>query len=198
MLRLQDIMSRDLVTFSPELSLRDAMDVLTSRHITGAPVVAADKVVGVVSLTDLAEFAAATPGVPTEHPEVPEWGEFNDPIDWIEGEEPPATFFMHMWEDASADVVERIASTQGPGWNALEEHTVSEAMNRNVISLPPDAPVELAADMMRRLGIHRVLVMDGDALVGVVTTTDVSHAVADHHLTKRVYVFGAPAARRGA
>jgi CBS domain-containing membrane protein len=64
MLRIHDIMSTDVVTLSPEASLRDAMDVLTTHHITGAPVVTGRKVVGVVSLTDLAEFAASSPGVP--------------------------------------------------------------------------------------------------------------------------------------
>jgi len=39
MLRLQDIMTRDVVTVSPELTLRDAMELLTSLHISGAPVV---------------------------------------------------------------------------------------------------------------------------------------------------------------
>ena len=56
MLKLRDIMTTDVVTASPELSLREAMDLLSSRHITGAPVVAGGKVVGVFSASDLLAF----------------------------------------------------------------------------------------------------------------------------------------------
>jgi CBS domain-containing protein len=189
MLALRDIMTRDVVTVSPDLSLRDAMELLTSRHITGAPVVANGRVVGVVSLTDLAEFAAATPGVPTERPELAEWGDFDEPVDWPEGDEPPSTYFAHLWDDAGAEVAERLQSTSGPEWNALEEHTVDEAMNRVISSLPASTPVQRAAEMMQRSGIHRVIVMDDDKLVGVVTTKDISDLVADERFTKRVYVF---------
>ena len=196
MLRLQDIMTSDVVTMSPDLSLRDAMDLLTARHITGAPVVSRGKVIGVISLTDLAEFAAGTPGLPIGQPEVPEWGELIDPFEFID-DEPPAAYFLQLWEDSGDDVADRIALPEGPEWSGLEEHTVGEAMNQRVVSLPPEASVEEAADVMRRAQIHRLLVMRDSQLLGVASTTDISRAVADHRLTNRVYVFGAPASRRG-
>ncbi len=40
MLRLRDIMTTELVTVAPELSLRDAMELLVTSHVSGAPVVA--------------------------------------------------------------------------------------------------------------------------------------------------------------
>lgn len=198
MLRLQDIMTRDVVTVSPELSLRAAMELLTSLHISGAPVVSRGKVVGVISLTDLAELAATTPGVPTQRPDVRQLDEFEYASEWRDGEEPPAAYFAELWEDAGADVVERIAETTGPEWNKLEEHTVAEAMSSKVAALPADATVEHAAEVMRRASIHRILVMENGDLLGLVTTRDITDAVADHLLTKQVYVFGSRAAERGA
>lgn len=190
MLAIRDIMTSDVVTVSPDLSLRDAMELLTSRHISGAPVVSQGRVVGVVSLSDLAEFASATPGVPTERPELAEPDAFDvEPAEWLPDEEPPSAYFAQLWEDSGAEVTERLASTSGPEWNMLEEHTVGEAMNRALLSMPPATPVEDAAELMQRSGIHRVLVMEGKKLVGVVTTKDVSNAVADQKLTKRVYIF---------
>jgi CBS domain-containing protein len=188
MLRLHDIMTRQLVTISPEHSLRDAMSILASNHISGAPVLANGTVVGVISLTDLAEFAASDPGVPTERPE---WGEWGEPLDFPEGEEPSSTFFTQLWDDAGADVAERIDETGGPEWNALQESTVGEAMTRHVLALAPGTAVDYAANFMRNAGIHRVLVMDGGRLLGVVTTKDISDAVADHKLTRQTFVFGA-------
>jgi len=194
MLRLHDIMTRELVTLSPEHTLRDAMTILTTRHVSGAPVIAGDQVVGVISLTDLAEFAASTPGVPTERPQGEEWETLNDDVDVDvdDEDEPTAAYFERLWDDAGADVAERFESTEGPEWSALEDHNVGEAMSRNVLSLTPGTRVDYAAAFMRDRGIHRVLVMDGDELLGVVSTKDIANAVADHRITSRVYTFGAP------
>lgn len=189
MLALKDIMTADVVTVSPDLSLRDAMELLTSRHITGAPVVAQGRVVGVVSLTDLAEFVAATPRVPADRADRSESDGLDEPMESLPDEEPPGAYFAQLWEDSDAEVTERLEGTSGPEWNALEEHTVGEAMNRTIVSMPPVTPVEDAAELMRKTGVHRVLVMEGKELVGVVSTKDVSNAVADQKLTKRVYVF---------
>lgn len=197
MLRVRDIMSTEVVTLSPELSLRDAMDVLTTRHITGAPVVSGGRVVGVVSLTDLAEFAAQSPGVPTHRMPVEEPDDWENAGDLAYAEEPPAAYFSEMWDDAGAEVTQRFEQTETPEWNLLEDHTVGETMNRRISVLPPDAPVDHAAAVMRRAGIHRVLVMEDTRLLGVLTTSDIADAVADHRLTSRVYVFGSQANARG-
>lgn len=191
MLRLNEIMTRDVVTVPAEMSVRDAMSLFATRHITGAPVVSQGKVVGVVSLTDLAELAAASPGSPTERPETQaEWGEWEGDADLPEGTEPPSAFFSELWDDAGAEVSERMRSTDGPEWSALDDSSVSEAMTRQVCSLAPLTTVDHAADYMRTSGIHRVLVMDGDQLLGLVSTSDIANAVADRKLDRRVYVFG--------
>src|SRR6266568_827248 len=133
-------------------------DRLASSHISGAPVVSSGKVVGVVSLTDLAEFAASDNGVPTECPELAEWGDWGEARDLPEGEESSGVYFAQLWDDAGADVVERMGESGGPEWNSLQESTVGEAMTRDVLALSPRAPVDYAANFMRTAGVHRVLV----------------------------------------
>lgn len=200
MLRLRDIMTTDLVTLDPNLTIREAMDTFASRRISGAPVVAGGGVIGVISATDLLQFAASLPGVPTQRDLGP------DLLDDVSGDdiqmpnalrehrdEPAAVFFTDLWDDAGATVVERMAVPMTAEWNSLEEHTVSEAMTRAPIhSLTPETSVTMAADYMRRAKIHRVLVMTGRKLVGLVTTSDVSNAVADGKLTVHTYVFEPP------
>lgn len=190
MLRIHEIMSTRVVSIPPETSLRDAMDVLTTHHITGAPVVSGRKVVGVVSLTDLAEFAASSPGVPPFRQPIADVDEWENAGDSAYLDAPPSAYFLELSDDAGADVVARFGQTETPEWNSLEDHTVGEAMNRRISVLPPDAPVDHAAAVMRRAGIHRVLVMDGSELLGVLTTTDIANAVADHRVTTRICVFG--------
>ena len=192
MLRLRDIMTTEVITLDPNVSIREAMDIFTSRRISGAPVVAGGEVIGVVSATDLLQFAAALPGVPTEREAAPEWlGDITDDEDGqsplreagVE-DDPSALYFTELWDDAEATVSARIVSQTGAEWNFLEEHTVSEAMTRApVCALTPDTPVTVAADYMRRAQVHRVLVMKGNQLLGLVSSTDITAAVADGKLT---------------
>ena len=200
MLRLRDIMTTEVVTLDPNLTIREAMDTFASRRISGAPVVEGAAVVGVVSAIDLLQFAAALPGVPTERDLGP------DLLEDVSGDdiaaeqfpdenrdEPGALFFTDLWDDAGATVVERMAVPNTSEWNTLEEHTVSEAMTRAPVhSLTPEAFVTTAADYMRRERIHRVLVMTGPTLIGLVTTSDITAAVADGKLTAHTYVFEPP------
>ena len=191
MLKLRDIMTTDVVTMSPELSLRDAMELLATRHVSGAPVVTGGRVLGVVSATDLLDFAATLPssttqraGEPYEDPdESAEWEDAED------GSDPTAAYFTELWSNGSTEVEEHSLPLQRPGWNALEEHTVVEAMTANICALPSHARVSEAADYMRRAGIHRVLVMDHGRLSGIVSSMDITRAVAEHQLTSRMYVF---------
>ena len=191
MLRLSEIMTKDLITVPAEMSVRDALSLFASRHITGAPVVSQGKLVGVVSLTDLAETAASSSATPTGRPDDQgEWGEWDEEPEGPEGTEPPSAFFSELWDYACAEGSERMRVAQGPEWSALDETSVSEAMTRNILALSPSTSVEHAADFMRSSGIHRVLVMHGDQLVGIVSTSDITNAVADHKLDRRVFVFG--------
>ncbi len=193
MIRIRDIMTREVVSVSPDLCLRDAMDLLSSRHLSGVPVLEGGGVVGVVTGTDLMAFAAGLPGAPVEREVFQDAEEEEDASSEMDEDDVDASgsYFTEMWSDAGADVDVRFANVSGPEWSALDEHTVSEAMTRSpIIKLPPDTPVEAAAAFMKEHGVHRVLVTDGPTLLGLVTVTDVSNAVAEHKLTSRTYVFG--------
>lgn len=177
MLTVRDIMSPDVVTISPELQLRDAMALLLSHHVSGAPVVAGDRVVGVASATDMLEYATGAAPVPAYRAEQSE-DELAAPDEWDEGAEPPSTYFSEWWPDAGADVVERMERSGGPEWDALADHTVAEVMSRSVCAVRADTAVAAAAAYMLRAGVHRALVMDRQQLLGILTTTDFVRAVA--------------------
>jgi predicted transcriptional regulator len=166
---------------------------LARHHVSGAPVVSGDDLIGVVSGTDLMSFAAALSGVPTENDTTEEWGEWSEASigDDVEaGNEPASAFFSDLWDDAGAEVTGRISSTSTPEWNVLEEHDVSELMTRTPLAtLGADATAEAAAELMRTKGIHRVLVTDGAKLVGIVSALDIATAAADGRFTSRKYVF---------
>lgn len=175
---VRDIMSQDVVTLSPEMTLRDAIELLDQQQIGGAPVVASGAVIGVMSASDVLAFETATPGVPTAHPEQPEQGELETPEDWEEGAEAPSAYFNQLWEDAGADVAERIHESEGPEWDVLAEHTVGEAMTAGVRCVQADASLADAATYMLDQKIHRALVLDREEFAGIVTTTDFMRVIA--------------------
>jgi CBS domain-containing protein len=175
---LQELMVREPVTVTPDTTLRDVVDLLGARHIGGMPVVTDGRVLGVISVSDILAFLASAPAVPSPRADPMEWGEWGRAPEWMEGEEAPSGYFLDFWENAGAEVVERIQDVAGHEWDVLAEHTVAEVMNPTVCSLPPDASAAEAAGYMLRAGIHRVLVMLDGRLLGLVTTTDLLRTVA--------------------
>jgi CBS domain-containing protein len=149
MIRIRDIMTRNVLTATPDMSLRDAMSLLCEHHVSGAPVVEGGKVVGVFSATDLLTY-------------------------------------LSDLTDSPASLTSRRSGRRA---TPLEDVTVDDVMTRKVESLPPDCSVEEAAALMGKRQIHRVLVMMGDVLLGIVSMSDVAHAVAEERLRTRTYVF---------
>lgn len=183
MLTVRDVMTQDVLTLSAQTSLRDAAEELTARRVSGAPVVAGGKVIGTISASDILAFESTMPGVPTEREA--DDGLLDDQVDWTDESEPPASYFTELWEDAGAEVSARFQSIDGPEWDVLGEHTVGEAMSAQVISIPPSAPVYQAAEYIQNAMVHRVLVIEHDQLIGIVTTMDITRAVANHQLKDR-------------
>lgn len=202
MLRLRDIMTTDVVTVGPESTIREAMELLAARHLGGAPVVAGSKVVGVISLSDLVTFAASLPGASAQAWSVEEEpSEASEDFDAAEGsdeEEGPGTSLDGSELERDAELGGRFEELEFGDRNALEEHTVAEAMTRALHWLPPDAFVDEAARRMREVAVHRLLVMEHGELVGLVTTKDIADAVADRRLETRTYVFDRPRASTSA
>ena len=190
MLRLQDIMTRDVVGLEPDMTLRDALEILAARHISGAPVLEGGRVIGVLSATDVIEFLATTPGVPDvsdgDEDGEPRGQEPGDP-----GAEPAAAYFIDFWSDAGADVAERFRATGAAAWDLLAEHTVGEAMSRSLVAFGPTVDTHAAADAMQRAHAHRVIVVDDGELVGIVSALDIARAVAQRKLDTPRYVYSA-------
>jgi len=191
MLRLQDIMTRDVVGLEPDMTLRDALEILTARHISGAPVLEGGRVIGVLSATDVIEFLATTPGVPdvSDSDEDGEARGLEEPGD--PAAEPAAAYFIDFWSDAGADVAVRFGATGAAAWDLLAEHTVREAMSRSLVAFGPTVDTHAAADAMQRAHAHRVIVVDGGEVVGIVSALDIARAVAQRKLDTPRYVYSA-------
>jgi CBS domain-containing protein len=164
-LTVADVMTRDVETVTPETSLRTLIELLAERHVGGVPVVSGAQVVGVVSTTDVLSFVAS------REKEPPGEDDEEDAVAArvIEEEgEPAASYFDADWVGSD---------------DPLDRHVVAEAMTSPAQSVPSTADVREAADVMCRAGIHRVVVLDGDHLAGIVTTSDLARAGAGRRLS---------------
>lgn len=56
---------------------------------------------------------------------------------------------------------------------------VSDIMSKPLISVPPDCDLQDCAVLMSNAGIRRVLVFDGQKIVGIVSNTDILRAAAE-------------------
>ena len=138
MLTVRDIMTTEVVTLTPEATLRDAMEALSTNHLSGVPVVSGERVVGVISMTDILSFIV---------------------------------------EDTSTNVA-----------RMFDRHTVADLMTYEVFSVAPSISIRSAADVMRKRGIHRVLVMDDHKLAGIVSALDIARVVSETGVSGRTGV----------
>jgi len=188
MLRLADIMTREVVTTTPETTLREAAELFAANHISGAPVVSGTRVIGVVSAADILAFAASARAASTTAAEETLLESCTGPStdDDVSREVlPSASYFTQLWGDASNDVTNRVNNPEGPELDLLDDHTVDEIMSRPLVMLSPRDHVLDAATLMEQKAIHRVIVVDHGELVGIVSTLDIVRAVAERALTTR-------------
>ena len=188
MLKVRDVMTRDVVTLSSEATLREAVETLSTRHVSGATVLAGGRVLGVITIADILDYLASTNPVRPDRDDMRDPTE-EEPPDWATEDASLASYFTELWADASEDVSARIAMPDAPDSDLLSTHTVGEAMSGTVRSVGPEMDVLAAADLMSRAKIHRVLVVDRGRLVGIVSSMDITRAAAEHKLVTRRYVF---------
>ena len=69
MIRLRDIMTRDVVAVSPDVSLRKVIELLSARGISGMPVVRGDRAVGMITAKDIIDFEVAVRAAAEAYPD---------------------------------------------------------------------------------------------------------------------------------
>ena len=159
----RDLMHTELVRLDAEASLSSAVETLTDARVSGAPVVdASERLVGVFTLRDAARVEVEVGGRYGERE-----GAAPAQVDWDED------------DLDEGDRIERSVSMRedyGPAGSARQ--CVADWMNPKVISVTPDAELRELCRVMADERIHRVFVVDGRRLLGVVSALDVVAHVA--------------------
>ena len=142
----RDVMQSHVITLGPDTPLADAQRLFVEEGISGCPVVDdRGTVVGVLTSTDLLRA--------------------------VDEERDTAAQETHYYRED--------LEFSGPDWSDLEdfqdrlaELRVADAMTPGTLSVDLDTPIPEVARTIRQHRVHRVLVVDGDSLAGIISTFD--------------------------
>ncbi len=171
MARVRDIMQERVLSVPKGTTAGELARFLDENEISGAPVLdERGTVLGVVSRTDLVRAVAREREVGGLSPF---WEELGRDLPTAEDDDPEAYFLA---PEGTTLLLPGTLSLEGV---ALEETPVENLMTPVAFSVPPDLSVRELSDFLVRGGIHRALVVDRGALVGIVTAIDVLRFVAE-------------------
>jgi len=143
MLSVKDIMTRDVITVSPETDIAHAARLLLEKSVNGVPVVdETGTLVGILCQSDLVAQQKKFP-IPTI---------FTLLDGFI-----PLTSMKHLEKE-----VRKITAT-----------TVADAMSPNPVTVRPDASIEEVGTIMVDRNFHTLPVVDKGDLVGILGKEDV-------------------------
>lgn len=148
--RVRDLMQTSVVVVDPEDNAAEVEGTLVKRGIGGAPVVSDGKLVGVISRSDILKRLVVGQSL--------------------------AEAISDYYRDYGL-AGEAVLPVQDPGF--LQQCSVRKMMADRLITVEPDTDVGSAAQLMLEHGIHRVLVVEGSKLVGIVTSFDLLRLLSD-------------------
>ncbi len=156
---VKDVMTREVMTISPDMTLKDMDRLLLESEVSGAPVVEGDRLVGIVSRADVLRV------VYEEQRQAARVSDFYTspyPI--------PIPALEHLARDSR-----KIA-------DHLVKLRVREIMTPDPLTVGPDDDVQFVARTMSAQHYHRLPVTEDGRLVGIVTSLDIVRLVGEKGL----------------
>ena len=144
-----DVMSRDPILVRPQTPLKEAIQILAEKRISGLPVIDdAGKLVGIISETDLM---------------------------WQETGVTPPAYIMIL---DSVIYLQNPGTYERDLHKALGQ-TVGEVMSKNPVAISPDKSLKEAAQLIQNHKVQRLPVLDnGGNVIGILTRGDIIRAMA--------------------
>jgi CBS domain-containing protein len=159
MKKVKDFMNSKVVSFKPDDSIFDAAQTFAKMGISGAPVVNKDRIIGVVSETDIVKFMS----VKLAH--------FMDAS--IKPTQSLTMLCLYVIKAGKCQVdirknIEKLYKTR-----------VKDVMSKDALTVDPDMNVFEAAALMEKHDINRLPVVVKGRLVGIIARADLIKALVD-------------------
>ena len=148
MLQARDIMTKEVITVSPETTVLDLAQLLADHKINGAPVVDSQgRLVGVVTQNNLIDRAKKF--------ELPHVISILDAHFYLER---PSTFKKNL--------------------EKLMGNLVADIMTAPPVTISDDVEVDEIATIMARRRVHTLPVLKGDKIIGIIGKIDIIRALS--------------------
>ncbi len=178
------IMSCPVESISPDLTVFDASTIMESKHIKRLPVLVGNRLVGIVTQTDLTRALTS-------------YGMWKDVAEIMSSDmaviEPKRTVAeaVEIMNSRNISCIVALEGNQVRGIVterdllkrvvALEKHpahtAVEEVMSSPVTTIPPTYSIFSARKVLDKMHIRRLVVTEGERLCGIVTQTDIFRAM---------------------
>jgi len=153
MLKVKEVMSKDVMTFSPDTLVKDAAAMLAKRNVSGAPVLDGGAVVGVFSEADVLRSIKTTKkDMRLVFPSISSLG------------------IAFQEEVTQREILE--------AYEEIGNMPVKSVMSKEVLTVDSEIPLNEAIVKMVQKGIHRLPVVKDKKLVGIVTRGDIIRGLA--------------------
>ncbi|MDD1745491.1 MAG: CBS domain-containing protein [Candidatus Methanoperedens sp.] len=148
-MKVKDAMNIDVITCKPDDPVSTLVDLFKNNHISGMPVVENEKVVGIVSETDLLKLFKT--------PEISVDMLLPSPFEIIEM---PLRSVIRFEEFKKA-------------LEDIRMKPVRDIMKKKIYSISPDSTLEDASNMMVKYRVNRLPVIENGKLVGILVRSDI-------------------------
>jgi CBS domain-containing protein len=153
-LTVRDVMKTDLHTVDPSMSLVDFERMLIAERVGGAPVLEGKKLVGMVSREDIIRVLSLEQSMA----------------------EVQSGVYAHSPDGANQGAFDQVGDQVG---QRMQKLRVRDAMTSVRARVAPTASLQEAARHMVKHGVHRVLVTEGEVVVGIVSRIDLVALLAE-------------------
>ncbi|MBA4370231.1 MAG: hypothetical protein C0418_01460 [Coriobacteriaceae bacterium] len=147
-LTARDIMTPDPVTVSPDLSVKEAAKLMVEKRVGALPVMDGGRLTGLVTEGDLIMQDVRV--------------EFPTYLHLLDG----FIFYPPSMSEFETELKKAVGAT------------VRDVMTADPVTVPVDATMEDVATLLVQREVSRLPVMDGEALVGIVSKSDIVRAIA--------------------
>ena len=153
-MKVSDIMTKNVVVCKPSDPIQGVVKMMSEKDISGVPVMDDDRLVGIVTESDIMRILAVPPKSGTL---------------WLPS---PLEIILEIPFKELVQLRRLQTDYKDIGLNPVES-----IMKKNVISTTPDDDIEDAAALMVRHKINRLTVLRDGRLVGIITRDDIIHGL---------------------
>ena len=151
---VREFMNKDVIYLSAEDTIYDAAKLLSQLNVAGAPVIEKEKIVGIISISDIIKFIDIKLGV---LPKINTPGLSSLLLALVQMQK------IHM--DFKKEL------------EKIKKFKVKEVMSKNVVAISPKMTLLEVAEIMEKYDFNRFPVVENGKLVGIVARADLIKAL---------------------